>query len=80
MPELTIDLSWQSIHLLTELERWGVYGVTKEEIAARFVDRVLCDMAERRHLKLVKPETTEAHSIERISQNRDPVCARRKDL
>lgn len=59
MPKLTIDLSWQSIYLLKELERWGIYGVTPEEIASRFVDRVLCDMAERRHLKLVKAEEAE---------------------
>lgn len=56
MPEITLDLSWQSIHLLKELERWGIYGVTKEEIAGRFIDKALTDLAERRHLKLIKQQ------------------------
>lgn len=56
MPNLTIDLSWQSIHLLKELTRWGVYGTTPEEVAGRFVDRHLCEMAERKFLKLVQKE------------------------
>jgi hypothetical protein len=76
MPNLPVDLSWQSIHLLKELERWGIYGVTKEEIAARFIDRCLTDLAERKHLKLVKPEdqngasngrTTDRHSMEALA-------------
>lgn len=63
MPNLTIDLSWQSIHLLKELERWGIYGVTAEEIAGRFVDKVLCDLAERKHLKLIQKEQAEPPEI-----------------
>ena len=57
MPEITINLTPQSIHLLKELERWGIYGVTKEEIAARFVDQALIEKAEKGMLKLVKKET-----------------------
>ena len=52
MPEITIDLSPQAVHLLKELERWGLYGTTKEEIAGRFIDKCLIDMAERGLLKL----------------------------
>lgn len=57
MPNLTVDLSEQAIHLLHELERWGIYGVTAEEIAARFIDQALIEKAERGLLKLVKKET-----------------------
>lgn len=55
MPEIVINLSPQAVHLLKELERWGLYGVTKEEIAGRFIDKCLIDMAERGLLKL-KPK------------------------
>ena len=62
MPEITIDLSPQSLHLLKELERWGIYGVTVEEIAARFIDKALVEKAEKGMLKLVKKDSGPAQA------------------
>jgi hypothetical protein len=45
------------MHLLKELERWGIYGVTVEQIAARFIDEALVQKAEKGMLKLVKNAT-----------------------
>lgn len=40
-----------------EVARSGIYGVTVEEIAARFIDKALAEKAEKGMLKLVKKET-----------------------
>lgn len=50
--KLTIDLSPQAIKILDALVKLGIYGVTREEVAARFVadeteDRRLQDVRSR---------------------------------
>lgn len=56
MPEITVDLSPQSIKLLEDLTRWGIYGYDVSDVAGRFIDKCLIDLAERGLVKLEKPK------------------------
>lgn len=50
--ELAVDLSRESVRLLTRLAENGVYGATAEAVAARFIDEGLQRFVERPKLKM----------------------------
>lgn len=66
MPDLTINLSAQAIEMLNHMKRWGVYGLTAEEIAARMVDQVLIDKSERGLFKIKPKDALEPFQVKRI--------------
>jgi hypothetical protein len=47
-----ITLSVESIRLLEELAARGIYGRSKADVAARFIERALEDYVEKPKLKL----------------------------
>jgi hypothetical protein len=44
--ELTLTLSAESTRMLESLSELGIYGATKEEVAARFIDARLQELVE----------------------------------
>jgi hypothetical protein len=52
---IRITLSEQSVHLLDELARKGVYGRNKAEVAGRFIDEALQKFVEAPLLKFNSP-------------------------
>lgn len=53
--EITVTLSDESVRLLGVLKERGVYGLSKEDVAARFIDCALQDLVQRGVLKLRDP-------------------------
>jgi hypothetical protein len=51
---LTVTLSEQSVELLAEIARRGIYGRNPAEVAGRFVDKELERLVESLKLKLRK--------------------------
>lgn len=49
---LRVELSPQAIYLLNRLAEMGVYGLTPEEVAGRFVDAALIEKLSNPHLDL----------------------------
>ena len=51
---LSITLSRESIQLLDQIARNGIWGRNRADVAARFVDRALEDFVEQPKVKLPK--------------------------
>ena len=51
---LPITLSRESIQLLDQIARNGIWGRNRADVAARFVDRALQDFVEQPKVKLSK--------------------------
>jgi len=51
---ITVTLSEQSIRVLEQLARQGIFGKNKAEVAARFIDRVLETYVQIPRLKISK--------------------------
>lgn len=55
---IKVPLSRQAIHLLEQMARTGLYGVNKEEVAGRLIDKALLDLLGEPPLKLKLPTFT----------------------
>lgn len=53
--ELTINLSAETIRILDELVKRGIYGATQAEVAARLIERRLQELVEQGIVKLRTP-------------------------
>jgi len=68
MPTLKIKLSKQSVAILEELASYGIYGITPNEVASRFVDQKLIDIC---HQSSATPFFTYLHkTIRRVLHSR----------
>ena len=46
--KLTVTLSRRAYHLLLQLRQLGIYGISREDVAARLIDRGLIELFEKK--------------------------------